>query len=97
MERKDNRPLDARAREVAQKVNNSLNSKKGILEGEREARLAKVAVVLCEFKSVKQATKWLLKKDPMFGGLPPLDLVGSEYATKYLLAVIKRIRDGGIN
>ena len=93
--KKDTRSLDARALEVMQRVNNKLNSEKGELERNRDGRFMKVILTLLEFKTVKNAEKWLLKRNPMCGDLSPIDLVNSEYATRHLLAWIERDQDKG--
>ena len=96
MVKKDGRSLDARALEVFQKVNNSLTTKKGSLERERDARLMKAASALLEFKNIKNTIKWLLKLNKQCDNLPPIDLVHSEYATRELLKIIQQSRDGVI-
>ncbi len=94
MRKKDSRSLDARALEVAQKVNNALNSQKGNLEMERDIRLMKAISVLLKFKTPDSVEKWLLKPNRQFGNAPPMDLVNSEYATRELMKVILSYKGG---
>ena len=94
MRKKDSRSLDARALEVAQKVNNALNSQKGNSETQRDARLMKVISALLKFKSSESVEKWLLKPNRQFGNVSPVDLVNSEYATRELMKVILSYKGG---
>ncbi|MDE2001586.1 MAG: hypothetical protein KGI60_03435 [Patescibacteria group bacterium] len=85
---------DAHAREVAKKVAGSLNSQSRRLKTARRGRLIKVVEALLEFKTDEQAAKWLLKKNRFCHDLQPIDLIGSEYATRELLKIIEQARDG---
>lgn len=57
-------------------------------EQQRQIRLARI---LCALKSqpMKTADDWLLTPNELFGGLPPIDLVVSEYGCRQVLKVIR--------
>ncbi len=62
----------------------------GQMEQGRQARLSKVISELLKFRGAEEAQKWLLNKNKQCGNLPPIDLVNSEYATRHLMALIKK-------
>ncbi len=77
---------------VAVKLQNLQISDKGPMERRKQARLEKVVATLLEFKSEDETMRWLTKKNKGFGNIAPIDLVESEYATKYLLTIVWEMR-----
>ena len=81
---------------VAVKLQNLQISDKGPMERQKQGRLEKAVAILLEFKSKDETICWLTKKNKGFGNIAPIDLVESEYATKYLLTIVWEMRCGAI-
>ena len=87
--------LHNKAVQLMIKIYNDLLRNEGRVQGERQARLIKVLEAFLEFKSEKEIEKWLLKPNKRCDKLTPLDLIGSEYATRHLLRVINFLQRNG--
>lgn len=68
------------------------SSNKGILDQGKQDRLEKVVSVLLEFMPEEETMIWMTGKNERFRNIAPMDLVESEYATKYLLDVVEKMR-----
>lgn len=79
---------------IVVKLQNLQVSNLGPMERSKQRRLMQVVSALLEFKSEEATVKWLLRKNPMCGDFPPIDLVYSEYATRELMKIIQQSRDG---
>jgi len=65
-----------------------------VLSVERIVRLKEVADLLLAFKQPASAVNWLRRPQQELEGVPPIDLLGSEYATKVLKKLIQQAAEG---
>ena len=76
------------------KVQNKLTLSKGIDNRGWQRRLMMVISALLDVFDKEHIAEWLFKPTQFFDGLPPIDLVNSEFATRTLLMKIKLIKSG---
>ncbi len=79
-------------RGVVAEIENSLISSQGTSQQEAQKRLSEVVSTLLDFWSRKRIVAWMLKKNSGLRNEAPIDLIGSAYATKDLISVVREIK-----
>lgn len=77
---------------MAVKLENLQVPERGDQERYRQGRLVKVLNELLKFWPEGRVRAWMLKENPGFRGIRPIDMVGSEYSTQDLLRAIIEIK-----
>jgi len=77
---------------VAMAIKNKLLEKGLVQENGFDTNLHKAVSALLDVRESERVIDFLLKKNPYFDGLSPIDLVGSEWAlNNHLLPYIKKM------
>jgi len=79
---------------LMREIQNKLTLSKAIDNRDWQRRLTAVIKMLLGVLDKECIVEWLLKPTELFDGLPPIDLVNSEFATRTLLMKIKLIKSG---
>ncbi len=77
---------------LAMKLENQQIPELGDLGRNRQGRLVGVLNELLKFWSEGRVRSWMMKENPGFRGVRPIDLTGSEYSTHDLLDAISEIK-----